>query len=83
MFRLDRSAPKQSNAIETDFMSAVVDNQGAQAMKILIDGDLPGDGDFAQYVKQQIDAQKGGSSPGIDRIGHQERSVLHYPRSHL
>lgn len=40
LYRLDGYAPDQSNAIETGFMSAVVDNEGAQAMQILIAGDL-------------------------------------------
>src|SRR6202022_3191892 len=40
LYRLDGYAAEQHNAIETDFMSAVVDNEGAQAMQILIAGDL-------------------------------------------
>lgn len=40
LYRLDGYAPEQSNAIETGFMSAVVDNEGAQAMQVLIAGDL-------------------------------------------
>jgi hypothetical protein len=40
LYRLDGYVPEQRNAIESAFMSAVVDNDGAQAMRILIDGDL-------------------------------------------
>lgn len=40
LYRLDGYASEQSNAIETGFMSAVVDNEGAQVMQILIAGEL-------------------------------------------
>jgi hypothetical protein len=40
LYRLDGYASEQSNAIETGFMSAVVDNEGAQAMQVLTAGDL-------------------------------------------
>jgi len=40
IYRLNGFAADQRDTIETDFMSAVVDNEGAQAMQILIAGDL-------------------------------------------
>jgi hypothetical protein len=41
LYRLDGYAAEQRDALETSFMSAVVDNEGAQAMQVLIARDLP------------------------------------------
>jgi hypothetical protein len=40
LYRLDGYEGEQRNAIETEFMSSVVDNDGSEAMQILTAGDL-------------------------------------------